>query len=134
MFKSSLALASASAVLALAFLSPAHAAPDEEAAKALMKANDCTKCHAVDKTKKGPALKKIAAKYKALYLAAIFFSAGPFLVLSTAWHLVQSLAFIRALAASSSGAACAGDRKASASTADALARARDDLNIVELLK
>ena len=64
MFKSSIALASASAVLALAFLSPAHAAPDEEAAKALMKANDCTKCHAVDKTKKGPALKKIAEKYK----------------------------------------------------------------------
>jgi cytochrome c len=50
--------------LALAFLSPAHAAPDEDAAKALMKANDCTKCHAVDKTKKGPALKKIAASYK----------------------------------------------------------------------
>lgn len=64
MFKSSIALASASAVLALAFLSPAHAAPDEEAAKALMKSNDCTKCHAVDKTKKGPALKKVAEKYK----------------------------------------------------------------------
>lgn len=64
MFKSSIAIASASAVLALAFLSPAHAAPDEEAAKALMKANDCTKCHAVDKTKKGPALKKVAEKYK----------------------------------------------------------------------
>jgi cytochrome c len=64
MFKSSLALASASAVLAFACLTPAHAAPDEEAAKALMKANDCTKCHAVDKTKKGPALKKIAEKYK----------------------------------------------------------------------
>jgi cytochrome c len=29
-----------------------------------MKANDCTKCHAVDKTKKGPAFKKIAEKYK----------------------------------------------------------------------
>jgi cytochrome c len=64
MFKSSIAIASASAVLALAFLNPAHAAPDEDAAKALMKANDCTKCHAVNKTKKGPALKKIAEKYK----------------------------------------------------------------------
>lgn len=64
MFKSFITLASASAVLALAFLSPAQAAPDEEAAKALMKANDCTKCHAVDKTKKGPALKKVAEKYK----------------------------------------------------------------------
>lgn len=37
---------------------------DEEAAKALAKKNDCFKCHAVDKTKKGPAYKKIAAKYK----------------------------------------------------------------------
>jgi cytochrome c len=37
---------------------------DEEAAKALAKKNDCTKCHAVDKEKKGPAYKKIAAKYK----------------------------------------------------------------------
>ncbi|MDO8320049.1 c-type cytochrome [Rhodoferax sp.] len=64
MFKSSLALASASAVLAFACLTPAHAAPDEDAAKALMKANDCTKCHAPAKTKKGPSLKKIAEKYK----------------------------------------------------------------------
>jgi len=64
MFKSFITLASASAVLAFACLTPAHAAPDEDAAKALMKANDCTKCHAVDKTKKGPALKKIAEKYK----------------------------------------------------------------------
>jgi cytochrome c len=64
MFKSTISLAGATAVLALAFLNPAQAAPDEEAAKALMKANDCTKCHAVDKTKKGPAFKKIAEKYK----------------------------------------------------------------------
>jgi cytochrome c len=28
------------------------------------KKNDCFKCHAIDKTKKGPAYKKIAAKYK----------------------------------------------------------------------
>ena len=39
-------------------------AADEDAAKALLKKNDCFKCHAVDKTKKGPSLKKIAAKYK----------------------------------------------------------------------
>jgi len=64
MFKSTISLAGATAVLALAFLNPAQAAPDEEAAKALMKANDCTKCHAVDKTKKGPSFKKIAEKYK----------------------------------------------------------------------
>jgi cytochrome c len=39
-------------------------AVDEEAAKALMKKSDCTKCHAADKDKTGPAYKKIAAKYK----------------------------------------------------------------------
>lgn len=37
---------------------------DEGAAKALAKKNDCFKCHAVDKTKKGPSYKKIASKYK----------------------------------------------------------------------
>jgi cytochrome c len=44
--------------------SGAHAAVDEDAAKALAKKNDCFKCHAIDKTKKGPSYKKIAAKYK----------------------------------------------------------------------
>jgi cytochrome c len=43
---------------------PAQAAVDEDAALALAKKEDCTKCHAVDKTKKGPSYKKIAAKYK----------------------------------------------------------------------
>ncbi len=43
---------------------PAHAAVDEEAAQALAKKEDCFKCHAIDKTKKGPSYKKIAAKYK----------------------------------------------------------------------
>jgi len=37
---------------------------DTDAAKALAKSNDCFKCHAIDKTKKGPSLQKIAAKYK----------------------------------------------------------------------
>jgi cytochrome c len=37
---------------------------DEDAVKALTKKNDCTKCHAADKDKKGPSYKKIAAKYK----------------------------------------------------------------------
>jgi cytochrome c len=64
MFKSFITLASASAVLAFAFLTPAHAAPDEEAAKALMKTSDCTKCHSVDKKKNGPTYKEIASKYK----------------------------------------------------------------------
>jgi cytochrome c len=36
---------------------------DADAAQALAKKNDCFKCHAVDKTKKGPSYKKIAAKY-----------------------------------------------------------------------
>lgn len=50
--------------LTLATLSPVHAAVDAEAAQALAKKNDCFKCHSVDKTKKGPSYKKIAAKYK----------------------------------------------------------------------
>jgi cytochrome c len=37
---------------------------DEEAIKALLKKNDCFKCHAIDKTKKGPSYKKIAATEK----------------------------------------------------------------------
>lgn len=43
---------------------PASAQVDEEAANALAKKSDCFKCHAIDKTKKGPSFKKIAAKYK----------------------------------------------------------------------
>jgi cytochrome c len=42
----------------------ADAAVDADAAQELFKKNDCQKCHAVDKSKKGPSLKKIAAKYK----------------------------------------------------------------------
>jgi cytochrome c len=51
--------------IALAFgaMAPAHAV-DADAAAAMFKKNQCTKCHAVDKDKKGPGLKKIAAKYK----------------------------------------------------------------------
>jgi cytochrome c len=43
---------------------PALAAVDADAAQALAKKNDCMKCHAIDKEKKGPSYKKIAAKYK----------------------------------------------------------------------
>lgn len=50
-------------VAALAFSAGALAV-DEEAAKALAKKNDCTKCHAADKDKKAMSYKKIAAKYK----------------------------------------------------------------------
>ena len=44
--------------------SSAVAGVDADAAKALAKRNNCFKCHALDKTKKGPSYKKIAAKYK----------------------------------------------------------------------
>ncbi len=64
MIKSFFSLATASAVLALVTISPAQAAVDADAAQTLFKKNDCTKCHAVDKSKKGPSLQKIAAKYK----------------------------------------------------------------------
>lgn len=45
-------------------LSTAARAQDAEAAQALAKKNECLKCHSVDKEKKGPSYKKIAAKYK----------------------------------------------------------------------
>lgn len=45
-------------------LPSANAAVDDAAAKATAKSNDCLKCHATDKDKKGPSLKKISAKYK----------------------------------------------------------------------
>ena len=57
-------LLAGSLMIAIAGIAPAQAAVDEAAAQALAKKNDCFKCHAVDKTKKGPAFKKIAAKYK----------------------------------------------------------------------
>jgi cytochrome c len=50
---------------ALIFAAPvASAAVDAAAAQALAKESECFKCHTVDKTKKGPSYKKIAAKYK----------------------------------------------------------------------
>lgn len=54
------------AALVATFIAPtaAVAAVDEAAAKAYAKQNDCFKCHAPDKTKKGPSYKKIADKYK----------------------------------------------------------------------
>lgn len=51
-------------LFALAGLAPAHAAVDEEAAKALAKRNDCFKCHAIDKTRKAPPYKRIAGRLK----------------------------------------------------------------------
>jgi len=57
-------LLAGSLFLSLVGLTPVHAAVDEEAAQALAKKEDCFKCHAIDKTKKGPSYKKIAQKYK----------------------------------------------------------------------
>jgi cytochrome c len=54
----------ATALLTIASMTPAVAAVDVDAAKALAKANDCLKCHAVDRDKKGPSMKKIADKYR----------------------------------------------------------------------
>ena len=58
------------AVVGVAFaisglVSPASAQTfDADAAQALAKKNDCMKCHSIDKDKKAPSYKKIAAKYK----------------------------------------------------------------------
>ena len=58
----------ASALLAVSVVifAPASAVAgvDADAAQKLAKKNNCFKCHAIDKTKKGPSYKKIAAKYK----------------------------------------------------------------------
>ncbi|MCC4115599.1 c-type cytochrome [Aromatoleum toluclasticum] len=52
------------AATAAIFASSSAFAVDADAAKSLAKENDCFKCHAIDKTKKGPSYKKIADKYK----------------------------------------------------------------------
>lgn len=57
-------LLTGSLFVALTGFGPVHAAVDADAAKKLAKKNDCFKCHAIDKTKKGPSYQKIAAKYK----------------------------------------------------------------------
>jgi len=64
MKKLSLSLIGGAALLALTACLPANAAVDADAAQALFKKEECAKCHSVDKTKSGPALKKIALKYK----------------------------------------------------------------------
>jgi cytochrome c len=61
---SPLTMVLSAAALLLATMASAHAAIDAEAAQALAKKNDCFKCHAIDKTKKGPSLKKISEKYR----------------------------------------------------------------------
>ena len=46
------------------FASGTALAADADAAKELARANNCFKCHSVDKKKDGPAYKEVAAKYK----------------------------------------------------------------------
>jgi cytochrome c len=57
-------LAAGLALVAASVATPSFAAVDAEAAQALAKKSDCFKCHAIDKSKKGPSFKKIADKYK----------------------------------------------------------------------
>ncbi len=64
MIKKPFTLIGAAIVLAFAASAPAFAKVDVEAAKALAKADDCLKCHAADKEKKGPSMKEIADKYR----------------------------------------------------------------------
>jgi cytochrome c len=58
------AVAATVLLLGIAAAAPVQAQVDAEAAQALAKRNDCFKCHAIDKTKKGPAYKRVAARLK----------------------------------------------------------------------
>jgi len=52
------------AAAVMSFSLPTLAQVDADAAQELFKQNECQKCHNPEKSKKGPSLKKIAAKYK----------------------------------------------------------------------
>jgi cytochrome c len=58
------AVSIATLALISGFLALPAAAQDAEAVQKFLKAENCTKCHSVDKTKKGPAYQKVAGKYK----------------------------------------------------------------------
>jgi cytochrome c len=64
MTKKPFTLIAAAVAIVMSASAPAFAKVDEEAAKALAKSNDCLKCHAADKEKKGPSMKEIADKYR----------------------------------------------------------------------
>src|SRR5512134_2456592 len=57
-------IAAAVVLISGAGFATAASAVDADAAQALLKKNNCLKCHAVDKKKEGPAFKETAAKYK----------------------------------------------------------------------
>jgi cytochrome c len=50
--------------LGVSLASMAAHAQDANAARALLKKNDCFKCHALDKKKDGPSYKEVASKHK----------------------------------------------------------------------
>lgn len=52
------------AATGLTFSLAAAADIDADAAQKLIKSSGCTKCHSVDKAKKGPSFQKTAAKFK----------------------------------------------------------------------
>jgi cytochrome c len=58
------ALAAAMLVAGIAFQHQAHAAVDVSAAESLAKSSGCTKCHAPEKKKDGPAYRDVAANFK----------------------------------------------------------------------
>ncbi len=62
--RTSILLSATSAAITLAFSINASATVDVDAAKELARANNCFKCHGIDKEKDGPAWKKVAEKYR----------------------------------------------------------------------
>ena len=54
----------AAACLALLSVTPAALAVDDAAARETARANNCFKCHGIDKQKDGPAYHDVAAKYQ----------------------------------------------------------------------
>lgn len=62
--RTSILLSTTAAAIALACSLNASAAVDVDGAKELARANNCFKCHGVDKEKDGPAWKKVAEKYR----------------------------------------------------------------------
>ena len=74
--KNSLRFALSAAAVAVSFGTSALAV-DEDAAKALAKKSDCTKCHAVEKSKKGPSFQKVAAKWKGKGLFSTYSERAP---------------------------------------------------------
>jgi cytochrome c len=63
-FKRAACIIAAFSLLGFASVSPAHAAIDVDAAQALAKKGNCFKCHAIEKRKKAPSYREIAAKHR----------------------------------------------------------------------